>query len=127
MSGERRDHGEQEVSIRRRKHELFVGDDVPTAPARPFREILQETRAAPAPIWLKAALWAAAIAAALLFAAALFRIINRPNPTPQRRSRPRGSSKSKTPRTTPAAAFGDVAPPIVAAPAPNPTDQEFRG
>lgn len=121
MSGERRDQPEQEISIRRRGHELFVDDAVaPTGSGRPFSEFLRETPAAPLSAWVKAALWAVAIVAALLFAAALWRLINRPTPAAPRRARPRASSKApKSVALIPA--------PIVADRTPTPPDQEPRG
>ncbi|WP_337176779.1 hypothetical protein [Paludisphaera sp.] len=121
MSGERRDQAEQEVSIRRRGHELFVEEQAPKGPSRPFAEVLRETPAAPLSGLVKAALWAIAIVAALLFAAALWRLINRPNPKPPRRARPRASAKA------PRAAATSVAPPAIALRPSTPTDQEPRG
>lgn len=119
MSGERRDQAEQEVSIRRRGHELFVDDDVARAgPSRPFSDFLRETPAAPLSSGVKAALWAVAIVAALLFAAALWRLINRPTPTAPRRARPRASAKAAAPIP---------ATPTVAGRTPPPIDQEPRG
>jgi hypothetical protein len=119
MSGERRDQAEQEVSIRRRGHELFVEEDAaPKAPARPFPEVLRETPAAALSGGVKAVLWAVGIVAALLFVAALWRLINRPNPSAPRRGRPRASAK---------AAVQTVAPPTIALHPSTTTDQEPRG
>lgn len=124
MSGERRDQAEQEVSIRRRAGELFVDADADSAsrgPSRPFSEILRETPAAPLSGAVKAALWAVAILAALLFVAALWRLINRPNPAAPRRSRPRGAARA------PKAAALPGTPPTIALGMSTPTDQEPRG
>lgn len=122
MSGERRDQAEQEVSIRRRGHELFVDETLgPTGPSRPFSEFLRETPAAPIPAGVRAALWAVAVVAALLFAASLWRLINRPTPSAPRRARPRASAKA------PKAAARMPATPNVAGRTPSPIDQEPRG
>ena len=113
MSGERRDQPEQEISIRRRGHELFVEEPTgPAGPAKPFSEYLRETPATPLSGGVKAGLWAVALVAALLFAAAVWRLINPPRPAPRR---PRAGSASRradeTPRATPTVAARPTTPP----------------
>ncbi len=123
MSGERRDNPEQEISIRRREHELFVQESVASGgPTKPFPEYLREVPAAPLSAGLKAALWAVALVAAILFAAALWRLVNRPTPRPPGgRGRARASSPS-APRKK--AAVTPPATPIVAARFTTPSNQE---
>ncbi|AMV40324.1 hypothetical protein [Planctomyces sp. SH-PL62] len=123
MSGERRDHPEQEISIKRRGNELFVQDSAASGgPVKRFSEYLRETPATPLPGWVKAALWALALVAALLFAAALWRLVNRPTPRPPaRKARPKASSRvapRKTDWTLPPA-------PIAAARFTPPPNQEI--
>ncbi|WP_165246345.1 hypothetical protein [Paludisphaera soli] len=122
MSGERRDHPEQEISIRRREHELFVQESVASGgPVKSFPEYLREVPAAPLSAGLKAALWAVALLAAILFAVALWRLVNRPTPrTPSGRGRARASSPA-APRK---AAAAPTATPIVAARSTTPPNQE---
>lgn len=112
MSGERRDHPEQEISIKQRGRELFVPESVASGgPVKRFSEYLRETPASPIPLWVKAGLWAVALVAALLFAAALWRLVNRPTPRPpSRKGRPKAS------RVAPRKAAWTLPPtPIVAA------------
>jgi len=124
MSGERREQPDQEISIKRRGHELFIDETAPsTGPSKPFAEFLRETPAAPIPAGVKAGLWAISIVAALLFAAALWRLVNRPAPRP---SAPRSAPRKARPRATApkkADAADHVPPPI--ARFPTPTDQEI--
>lgn len=125
MSGERREQPEQEISIKRRGQDLFIDESpVSTGPSRPFSEFLRETPATPLPPGVKAALWAVSIVAALLFAAALWRLMNRPTPKPKprpsatRKVRPRAKPVKKTDADL-------TAPPPIARFSP-PTDQETR-
>lgn len=94
MSQPQRDQREQEISIKKREGELFrpEGDDLQTAPTKPFAEYLRETPADPLPSWVKAALWATGVVVALLFAAALWRLQSRPNLQATGKARPKHSS-----------------------------------
>ncbi|MDG3002525.1 hypothetical protein [Paludisphaera mucosa] len=123
MSGERRDQPEQEISIKRREHELFVDDSLAeAAPVKPFSEFLRDTPATPLSGGVKAGLWAIALVAALLFGAALWRLVNRQSST-----RPARKARSKTSRAAPPkAAWTIPATPPVAARETTPPDQETR-
>jgi hypothetical protein len=112
MSGERRDHPEQEISIRRREHELFVQESASVGPVKSFPEYLRETPAAPLSTGLKAALWAVGLVAAILFAAALWRLVNRPTPRP---APGRGRTRASSPAAPRKAAVAPPATPILAA------------
>lgn len=137
MSGERHEQPEQEISIKRRGHDLFVDETAPsTGPTRPFAEFLKETPASPLPAGLKAALWALSIVAALLFAAALWRLVNRPTPKPAaatRKTRPKSAPKKTQPKKIQPSQpnqpkktdADDHGPPPIARLSP-PTDQETR-
>ena len=127
MSGERHEQTEQEISIKRRGHDLFVDESAPsTGPTRPFAEFLRETPAAPLSAGVKAALWALSIVAALLFAAALWRLVNRPTPKPAAATKKTRSRSAPKKRTQPKKADADEqAPPRIARLSP-PTDQETR-
>jgi hypothetical protein len=100
MSAERRDEPEQEISIRRREHELFRpdADHASTTPARPFADYLRETPSAPLPTWVQAVLWALAVVVALLFVAAIWRMVHKSPPRTSRNPRPSVSSTPALPR-----------------------------
>jgi len=125
MSGERRDHPEQEISIKRREHELFVDESLAsTDPVKPFSEYLRDTPPTPLSGGVKAALWAIALITALLFAASLWRLINhRPSGQPTRQRSKAKSSSRVSPRK---AATPPAATPTVAVRIPIPPSQEFR-
>lgn len=100
MSAARHDEPEQEISIRRREHELFRShaDDPSAPPTRPFTEYLRDTPSAPLPTWVKAVLWALAVVVALLFAAALARTFNKAKArVPRQPSRTSSSTPSLSP------------------------------
>ncbi len=94
MSGERRDQREQEISIKRREHELFRShaEDASASPAKPFADYLRETPSAPLSLWVKAGLWALSVVVAVLFAAALWRSQHRPPPQGLKKGRPKAAS-----------------------------------
>ncbi|WP_165070733.1 hypothetical protein [Paludisphaera rhizosphaerae] len=121
MSGERREQPGQEISIKRRGHDLFIDETAPstTGPSRPFSEFLRDTPAKPLSAGVKAALWAVSIVAAMLFAAALWRLVNRPTPKP---SAPR---KARTKSTTPKKTDADHSAPPPIARFSTLTDQEI--
>jgi cytoskeletal protein RodZ len=101
MSAAHRDEPEQEISIRRREHELFRShaDESQEGPTRPFAEYLRETPAPPLSPGVKAVLWALAVVVALLFAAALWRSISRTNArAPKKPKTAPAASASATPR-----------------------------
>jgi hypothetical protein len=101
MSAAHRDEPEQEISIRRREHELFRShaEELPEGPTRTFAEYLRDTPAPPLSPGVKAVLWILASVVALLFAAALWRSINRTNARAPKNPEPApGASASLTPR-----------------------------
>ena len=65
----------QEQSIKDRKKQLYDSDAAPVSQgsARPFKEFLRETPAAPLSGGVKAALWAVGVVVAILLAAALMK------------------------------------------------------
>jgi hypothetical protein len=101
MSAAHRDEPEQEISIRRREHELFRShaDEPPGGSTRPFAEYLRDTPPAPLGPGAKAVLWILASVVALLFAAALWRSINRTHARAPKKPEPApGASASLAPR-----------------------------
>jgi hypothetical protein len=70
---------EQEISIKARAHELFVGSEPAgvAPPVKPFPVYLRETPAVPISGTIKAVLWMVAIIVALLFIAAVWRLMVR--------------------------------------------------
>lgn len=120
MPGERREQPGQEISIKRRGHDLFIDETAPstTGPSRPFSEFLRDTPANPLSAGVRAALWAVAIVAAILFAAALWRLANPPTPKPKpkptapRKARPKATTPKKTdvqhPASPPIARFSTM-------------------
>lgn len=98
MPTERRNQPEQEFSIKRREHELFVSADSQTgtpAAARPFKDYLRETPAAPLSTEIKAVFWVVGVIVTVLFLAALWRIHGSSRP------RPRSSQERKAASTFP--------------------------
>jgi len=101
MSAAHRDEPEQEISIRRREHELFRShaDEPPEGPIRSFAEYLRNTPSTPLGPGVRAVLWALAAVVALLFAAALWRSISRTQVRPPKVKEPaRGDAASPSPR-----------------------------
>jgi hypothetical protein len=88
MSPESRNLPEQEFSIKARAHEVFVEQPLTEVrkPVRPFPVILRETPAEPLSALAKALLLIAGVIVAVLFVAALWRIVNRHGP--KRREQP---------------------------------------
>jgi hypothetical protein len=70
---------EQEISIKARAHELFVGSEPAgvAPPVKPFPVYLRETPAVPISGTIKAVLWMVGIIVALLFIAAVWRLMVR--------------------------------------------------
>lgn len=90
MSAAHRDDPEQEISIRRREHELFRdhADELSGGPTRTFAEYLRDTPTPPMSNGVKAVLWALAVVVALLFAAALWRSTSKTTARAPRKSKP---------------------------------------
>ncbi len=82
MPSESRDLPEQEISIKARAHELFheSGQVGPVPSTKPFAFYLRETPAVPISPTIKAVLWMAGIIVALLFIAAVWRLMVRHGP-----------------------------------------------
>jgi hypothetical protein len=102
MPAARHDDPEQEISIRRREHELFRSQDVSAAPTRPFAEYLRETPSTPLPTWVLAILWAVALVVVLLFAASLWRSFHKARARAPRK--PPTASSPRAPTNDPIAA-----------------------
>jgi hypothetical protein len=82
MPSQPRNMPEQEHSIKVRSNELYV-DDTPVAPAqvtKPFPVYLRETPARPLSGGIKAIFWTLGIIVALLFVAAIWRVVHRQVP-----------------------------------------------
>ena len=97
MPAESHNLPEQEISIKARSHELFVksGPDLDTRSVKPFPVYLRETPAIPISGAVKALLWIVAIVVALLFIAAVWRLIVRHGTQRQRApARPRAAPAS---------------------------------
>jgi hypothetical protein len=82
MPSESRNIPEQEASIKRRAHELFVKDtpDHVSRPTKPFPVYLRETPAFPMSSTVKAMLWFTGIIVGLLFLAAVWKLSVRHGP-----------------------------------------------
>ncbi len=80
------DGPEQEQSIKARGSELYARPKRTRAVLKPVDVYLRETPAAPASTGLKATLWIVGLVVALLFIAALWRLVHkrRARPTPSR-------------------------------------------
>jgi hypothetical protein len=90
MPSESRNMPEQEHSIKARSHELFVEPTRAEAgkPAKPFPVYLRETPAEPMSGATKTLLLLTAIVVAVLFLAAIWRIVARSSPKQQPRALP---------------------------------------
>jgi hypothetical protein len=97
MPSQPRNMPEQEHSIKLRSHELYVEDtaDGPPRATKPFPVYLRETPAQPLSFGIKALFWTLGIIVALLFLAAVWRVVNRQGP-----KRPAGKAGVKTVRMT---------------------------
>ncbi|MEO6809957.1 MAG: hypothetical protein ABI353_12665 [Isosphaeraceae bacterium] len=75
MSATKPQPEEQDRLIREKTQQLFEDDEVAveTGPHKTFEQYLRETPAAPVPVWINAALWAAGALVLLLLLAALLR------------------------------------------------------
>jgi hypothetical protein len=102
MAAEHRHLPEQEQSIKARERELFVkpSQDEANKPVRPFAEYLRETPAIPLTATTKVVLWMVAIVVAMLFLAAIARLVLR-HGGPQR-----GTRAEPAARTAQASMFG---------------------
>ncbi len=87
MPSQPRNMPEQEHSIKVRSNELYVEDAPIVAPrtTRPFPEYLRDTPAQPLSAGFKALIVAVGIVVAILFAVALWRVVNRHGSRPQAR------------------------------------------
>jgi hypothetical protein len=91
MPSESRNVPEQELSIKARAYELYLKPSNPTSTklVKPFPVYLRETPAVPFSTLTKVALWIVGIIVALLFLAALWRVLLGHGPRRQTRaSRP---------------------------------------
>jgi hypothetical protein len=79
MSPESRNLPEQEFSIKARAHEVYAEQPRTEVrkPVRPFPVVLRETPAEPLSATTKAVLWIAGVIVAVLFLAALWRVVTR--------------------------------------------------
>ncbi len=79
MAADHRHLPEQEQSIKARERELFVkpSQDAGGKPLRPFADYLRETPAIPLSPTTKVVLWMVAIVVAMLFLAAIARLVLR--------------------------------------------------
>ncbi len=84
MPSESRNLHEQEISIKSRSHEVFAKaePEVRGRSTKPFPVYLRETPASPMSGVVRAMLWAAAIVVALLFLAAVWKLMIRHGPKP---------------------------------------------
>jgi hypothetical protein len=73
MASERQNMSEQEISIKAREHELYVGSETDSKPVKPFAVYLSETPAEPMSATTKGILWIVGTVVALLFLAACWR------------------------------------------------------
>jgi hypothetical protein len=79
MAAEHRHLPEQEQSIKARERELYVKplETAASKPTKPFADYLRETRAEPFSPTTKVVLWMVAIVVAMLFMAAVARVMLR--------------------------------------------------
>jgi hypothetical protein len=104
MTSQPRNMPEQEHSIKVRSNELYVEDTPESAPraTKPFPVYLRETPAQPLSSGTKAIFWTLGFIVALLFLAAIWRVVHRHAP-----KRPAGETEVKTVRiATPVAGQG---------------------
>lgn len=87
MPSQSRNMPEQEHSIKVRSNEMFIAD-APTDASRatrPFPAYLRETPAQPLSLGIKAIIWTLGLIVAVLFVAALWRVVHRHGSRPATR------------------------------------------